>query len=191
MSSILFAITTFVLVLVSDSLYIRAILRGTTKPSRSSFWIWSLVQVLTVASYAASGGGLAVALSAGYSVGFLLIAVLSLSRGEGHWRTLDTLCLFGAVASVAAWWLTRSSEIALILLLVTDGIGFIPTIAKSWRRPQFEDRLAWTLTSIASVTNLFAVQGWTSVDLAYGAYYVAMNGFVTALLWLRPRSVVS
>lgn len=180
------SLITAALVFLSDGMYIVSILKGVTKPSRSSFWVWTLVQGMTAASYFASGGGYAVTLSAAYAVGFLLIAFLSLHHGSGHWERLDTVTILAAVAVMVIWALTGQAVLALMLLLFTDAIGAVPTLKKAWLRPTEESRPAWVLTCLATVVTIFSVQGWQWADKAYLLYMLLVNGSITILL-LRPR----
>ncbi len=187
------SLATLLLVIASDITYVRGIFLGQTKPSRSSYWVWTLVQAMTVVSFGFSGGSLGVTLNAAYAFGFLLYAFLSLKYGEGTWGRIDTICLSLALVAGLAWYLTRSSEIAVYILLAADVIGAIPTLIKSWHRPENEDLWAWILSTVASFTNIFAITGfdfasWDLVFFFHALTYIAINGLIAAAIWLRLRA---
>ncbi len=188
------------LTLVAESIYIFSIFhpgpqRGErTRPSRSTFWIWTLVQAMLAFSYYEAGGGMAAGLSAAYAVSFLLIAILSIWWGYSQWSRIDTACLVGALVSAGLWALTlygfdwhpeRSALLATILLLFTDFLGALPTIKKAHKDPRTEERVAWLLATIAIVVNFFAITDWQTADYLYTPYLFVTNCLVTYLLW-RP-----
>ena len=179
------SIITAVVVFLSEGWYIASIFKGKTKPSRSTFWIWTLVQGMTAASYAASGGEYAIALSVAYAAMFLFIAILSVPYGSGRWSRFDTYACLGALVSASVWVITQSSSTALVFLLATDLIGALPTIKKSHLCPTEEHRWAWCLTLVAIITNMFSVQHWSGADIAYSAYIFAVNAVIVMLV-CRP-----
>lgn len=176
----------FSLVSLSEILYVRAIFRGTTRPSRSTFWVWTLVQALSAASYFASGGGAAALLPLSYAIWFFVIAVLSVRYGDHAWTRLDTGVLVGAFVSAGAWWASGSSELGLIFLMLTDFAGAIPTILKSRHCPEHEDRTAWILTLVANLVDLPAVGARTVLNLVYPLYLFAVNSTIVYFL-VQPR----
>src|SRR3990167_692022 len=137
-------------------IYIAAILRGTTKPNRATWWVLTL-----------------------------MIAILSIKYGEGKWERLDRVCLFGSVGSFLVWMILRSPFYALAVNVFIDFLALIPTVVKSYLRPWAEDKLAWTLTFVASVLNIFALESWDIAISLYPVYLLLINTIVALCLW-RP-----
>ena len=93
-----------ILSLAAYALYIRAIWRGTTKPSRSTWWVLTLVGLLILLSYYAEGARESIWVPIVYVAGLLLVAILSVKRGEGaSWSRIDRWCFTGAVFSMLLW----------------------------------------------------------------------------------------
>lgn len=176
-----------ILSLVAYIIYNIAILRGSTRPSRTTWWILTLVGFLILASYYSEGARTTIWVPLAYLIGPLIIAILSLKYGRGGWRFLDYVCFLGAVVSVVLWFLTSSALIALLVNIFIDFLGLIPTIKKSYFWPRTEDRTAWILETVASVINLFAVQAWMFEIYVYPLYLVAVNGAITFLL-IYPKN---
>ena len=159
-----------VLALTAFVPYIIAILRGSTRPNRATWFIWHDTLWVPVA----------------YVAGPLVVAVLSIKFGEGGWTWLDRLCLFGAAASAPLWWLSGSPLIALVINLLIDALGALPTIRKSYYNPQGEDRTAWALGLAGATVNLFAIEAWSYEIAAYPVYMFVANATIAALV-LVPR----
>jgi hypothetical protein len=166
--------------------YIIAILRGSTRPNRATWFIWTVVGLLLATSYYSSGARHTLWAAASYVVGPFVVAVLSIKFGEGGWTWFDRLCLLGAGASVPLWWLSGSPLVALVINLVIDTLGTLPTIRKSYYNPQREDRTAWALGLAGATVNLFAIEAW-SFEIAAYPIYMFLNAATIAALVLRPR----
>jgi len=177
-----------VISLVAFVPYIFAILRGTTKPNRASWWIWTVVGFMLGASYYSSGADHTIWVPVSYIIGPFVIAILSLKYGEGGWTRFDRTCVIGAGVSALLWWLLSSPLVALCINIVIDAMGALPTIRKAYRVPEGEDRTAWILFSIANTVNLLAIEEWTFAIVSYPIYMFLTAGLI-ALLVLRPRKM--
>lgn len=177
-------------------LYIWAILAGDTKPSRVSWFVWAVLNIVICWSYSSGGATDTWWVALVHAVGCTITFLCSLKKGEGSlkdlyafffgrkhdWQTaLDASCLLGAMLGLVLWWMFNSPAIALTMCIVADCFGLIPTIKKSWLKPKEEDLLAWTLSTIAAVINLFAVEDWSSVFIVSYPVYAAVG---IGIVWL-------
>lgn len=185
MSTILFGQVAGAVSFTAYLLYITTTILGRTKPNRATWWILSLVGFMIAVSYYAGGARETMWVAVSYIAGPLIIAILSLWYGEGKWETLDKICLTGAIISAIIWYFSSSAIIVLSINLLMDFLGLIPTIKKSYLRPNGEDRTAWTLESFAGILNMFAIGTFTFAIILYPLYLLIMNVFVTLLLY-RP-----
>jgi hypothetical protein len=177
-----------VLGLAANPVYVADILRGDTKPSKSTWWMLTSLHVVLTASYYASGARETLWLPIAYAISFLVVAVLSIRYGEAGWRLTDTGCLMAVGCSGLLWWVARSPQLALLLTVCADFFALIPTIEKAYARPWTENRAAWLMASAAAALNVLAVETWTLSIAAYPAYVLAVNALITLLI-IRPRRV--
>lgn len=167
--------------------YNLSILRGITKPNRATWWILTLVGMIIVVSYYAEGARRTMWVPVTYIIGPFIVALLAIPYGVGGWTIFDRACLSGAGLSLVIWFLTGSVLIVLLMNLLMDFFGIMPTILKSYLRPKEEDVTAWVLSTIASVFNLLAVERWEFAIAVYPVYMLIGNGIITLLLFLSPR----
>ena len=161
--------------------YIPAILKGDTKPNRASWWIWGGIGVLIVASYYVLGARGTIWVPISEAIGPVVIALFSIKYGEGGWTRLDRWCLVGAGIGTLLWWFTSSALIGLVFYLFIDLMAVIPTIKKSFHRPENEDKEAWGLAFAGQLLNLFAVEKATFSILLYPIYMIITNGAIFGL----------
>jgi hypothetical protein len=173
-------------------IYVISIFRGETKPSRSTWWILTLVGVLIFATSFAIGATESMWIQIVYIVGPLFIAILSLSSKYGYKTKLllvDKISLVGAIVCGAIWIFFNSPFIAFLGGIVVDFIGLIPTIQKSYVDPEKENPFAWSIETIASLINALGIGAWFTLEdknWIYALYFLLINGTISLLL-LRPR----
>ncbi|MEI7719729.1 MAG: hypothetical protein WCI89_00775 [bacterium] len=163
--------------IVPTFFYIRAMLRGETKPDRVTWWILALESGMISASYLATGAHETAWVPLAYTFGSLTCAFFSLKYGEGSFRlhTLDRVSLAGALLSALVWWSLSAPFPALMMNICVDFIGFLPTFIKAYKRPWTEDKTAWIIVTAASLLNLFAVSAWTLAIALYPVYVFVYN----------------
>ncbi|MEI8339718.1 MAG: hypothetical protein WCF94_03570 [bacterium] len=172
-----------VIAFIAYIIYVIAILKGESKPNRATWFIWTFVGLILAASYYYSGAGNTIWVPFMEFIGPLIVALLSIKYGEGGLTDkTDLICLFGAVASLILWGVFDSPVVALITNLAVDAFALIPTIKKSYLRPEGEDFWAWFGTGTADTMNLFAIERFTFGVMAYPIYMLALDLVIILLL---------
>ncbi len=170
-------------------IYIIAIVRGFTKPSRTTWWIWSALGIIIGFSYFLSGAEDTIWVPLGEVIGPLAIAILSIKYGVGGWTPIDKFAIIGSLVSLVLWGISGSALVALVASLSIDFLAVIPTVFKTYYNPQEEDRLAWSLTGIGNFLNLFAVEKWIFAIAVYPVYAAVIDGVVLALLFRKKKNL--
>jgi hypothetical protein len=185
---ILFSATASFLAILSYYPYIKGILKGKTKPNRATFLIWTVIGVVEIISYLASGGGLASGLLIAYTVGTGLIFVMSIKYGVGGGSLLDITCLLGALVGVLGWVITKNPHVALSLSIIAGMFGYLPTFKKVYLTPKTENTSHWVLCGVAAVFNIFAISKWSLFTASAPVYLLICDGAL-ALLTLFPKAL--
>lgn len=165
--------------------YIAEIVQGKTRPNRATWWIWTVVGAMLCGSYYASGARHTLWVPVSYVIGPLVTALLSLKYGEGGWEPFDRNCLGASLLSLVVWWLARSPLVALVANIGIDLLGALPTIRKSYREPEAESLLSWTVFLVADALNLYAMGAWTLATSLYPVYLFTLAA-VLVMLMARP-----
>ncbi len=122
----------------SAYLYIRDIFRGNTKPHTYTWIIWSIVTAIGFLGQWYTGGGAgswATGVTACYC---FIILFLCFKYGTSDITKFDLLCLVLAITSIVPWLFSHNILWSVILATITDLLGFLPTIRKTWRAPRSE-----------------------------------------------------
>jgi hypothetical protein len=174
------------LVGVADSLpYLRDILRGSTRPHRGTWLIWSLLAILAYSAQRADGASWSVALTATQAVFTGLIFALGIRRGEGGLGGADLALIAIALAGVAGWIVAREPVVAVACVIVADLSATAMMLPKAYRDPGSETLSTFALASVAGALAAGAVGDLDVSLLLYPVYYCLANASVALLLHVR------
>lgn len=119
------------------------------------------------------------------TIGSTTVAILALVKGERGWSKIDQVCLGGAVIGMILWTLTHNANIAIVITMGVMMIGAVPTLKSAWVNPLAENALAWTLYAVGCVVGLMAVTEWTVAGSLQPMVFMAIDGPICAVVWLR------
>lgn len=165
--------------------YILATLRGTNRPNRATWIIWTAVGLTLLVSYGAAGAKETIWVAVANVAAFGAVLGLSFKYGEGGWTPFDAACLFGAAFGFVLWWWFDSPVPTLFFGLFIDLMGALPTIRKSYVNPKSEDLFTWILFLAANAINLLAIREWDMIVASYPVYMIAITGVIVGVLAVR------
>ena len=101
------------------------------------------------------------------------------------------LSLGGALLALLLWWLTSEPLLAVILITLTDALGFLPTLRKGYNKPYEETLSTWIVSSFKWIIGIIALETLTLTTWLYPAALVVINGSFVIVLIVRRRHVHS
>lgn len=183
-----FSALAFVLFLVAFLPYMRAIILRETKPAKSSWTVWGILDFIVFVTMWKQGVLNSQILAAVLGAGF--IVVLSLKFGEGGWTLQDKICLLGAAVGIVLWYVFDSPFLAMMTSLAVILWAAIPTFIGAWKNPAGENRMAWMLFWLSCVAALLAVPSWTIAYAASPVTFFLIESVMVCLLFIRPWFIV-
>lgn len=137
--------------------YIRDIIKGAARPEQSSWLIWLMEYVVLFAAQVAKGATSTLWLIGLQLAGVAVIFALSLRYGSGGFDRLRQGLVMGVAAALLAWYIAGSATVAIVLLMVVEGVGVALTAVKAYRDPESETMLPWMMIGSAGFLAIFAV----------------------------------
>ena len=177
-----------------SSVYIRDTLRGTTKPNRVSYFLWSLAPLI----------GTGAALSAHADVwatvrifmsGFmpLLIFLISFVNRQSYWKltTFDLLCGVCSVIALIVWGIADSPRSAILFAAIADGFACIPTLRKAWSYPETETGIAYITSFFAALIIIPAIPVWNIENSAFQIYLLTANTLLLLSVYRKKLPIIN
>jgi hypothetical protein len=179
------------LVGIADTIpYIRDTLRGSTRPHRGTWMIWSSLAVVVCLSQRADGASWSLLMAATQAVLTTLIFLLAIRRGEGGVSAAERLMIAIAAGGVVAWIVADQPIVATTCVVAADLLGAAMMAPKAYRDPHSETLSTFALASVAGALATGAVGSADPALLLYPAYFCLVNGAIALLIHERRRRPV-
>ena len=92
------------------------------------------------------------------------------------------MCLLGASIALIPWLALDNAELALYMIIFVDVLAVFPTLKKAITDPESEDKTYWSLSFLAAIINLFAIERWAPEIAAFPIYcFLGAGAIVLAL----------
>lgn len=167
--------------------YLRDLFRGKTRPHVFSWFIWGLMTAIGFFAQISEGAGAGAWIGAFTASVSFFIAIYALRRGEKNITPLDWASFLGAVLAIAFWMITKEPLVAVILIVIIDALGFVPTFRKSYTKPHEETLVSYFLNGTKFIPALFALEVFSPTTALYPIYLVVANYSFVAMLMTRRK----
>lgn len=169
--------------------YFRDILKGKTRPHIYSWSLWGLLTILLVALQIKGGAGPATWITAAAGLLCLGVVILGMKNGKKDITRSDTVVATLSLIAIAFWLVADQPIISIILVMVADGLAFIPTIRKSWHQPHSETLSLYVTNALRFILALAAVETYTFLSAAWICFWAVGNALFSILLLVRRKQV--
>lgn len=169
--------------------YYRDILRGKTHPHIYSWSLWGLLTVLIVALQIKGGAGPATFVTAAAGLLCIGVVILGLKYGKRDITTSDKVVAVLGLIAIGFWLIVDQPVISIILVVIADLLAFLPTVRKSWYKPQSETLSLYVTNTLRFALALIAVKQYTILSSLWLAVWVIGNGLFSAMLAVRRKHI--
>ncbi|RJP43629.1 hypothetical protein C4587_02720 [Candidatus Parcubacteria bacterium] len=169
--------------------YFADIFRGRTKPHAFSWLVWGVITAIGFAAQFSEKGGAGTWVTGFSALVCFAIFSLALAKGDRRFVFFDWANLFGAGAAIFLWWFTGGPLLSVLLVILIDILGFLPTYRKAFFKPHEETAITFALNSLKFAVSIPALGAFTLVTLLYPSYLVLSNGLFVLFLLLRRRQL--
>ncbi|MCA9330926.1 hypothetical protein KC957_02680 [Candidatus Saccharibacteria bacterium] len=183
------AVISVIMTIFGYSFYFRDIFAGKTKPHAFSWLVWGTLTGIAFFGQLADGAGAGAWVTATTSLISLVIFFLALQRGEKEIKFSDKLNLLGAGVALVLWAVTSGPLLSIILITIIDFLGFLPTIRKSYYKPQEETLIHYVFAGLKFVLGIMALDNYTVVTYLYPLSLVLANWWFIIFLVVRRKQL--
>ena len=177
------------LTVVNTVPYVRDIRRGTTRPHRGAWLVWSALGATAFVSQLADGGTWSLAMVGVQTILTTFVLLLSLRRGTGGVGRYDLTIMGAAGLGIVGWVISDDPAVATSLVVGADSAGLVLMLPKTWRDPWSETLSTYALASAAGVLSAAAVGGLDASLVLYPAYFAVANGAMATVIATRRRAM--
>jgi hypothetical protein len=173
--------------LIGILFYIKETLKGTTKPNKITWLLWSLAPL--IAASAAFANGVRWSVLPVFMAGFgpLLVFIASFINKKSYWKLgiFDYLCGLFSVLALVLWGITNEPNIAIVFSIASDGFAAIPTLVKAWKYPETESMGPYAATIFSVLISFAAIKIWNFSSLAFPIYLFVICTLLIIAIYRR------
>lgn len=173
--------------------YLNGTVRGTVKPNRVSWFIWTLAPLTAFFAEMSQGVGLRSLMT--FTVGFnpLLIFVASFIHKDSAWNLtrFDLICGGLSLAGLLLWYVTRVGNIAIAFSIAADALAALPTLRKAYHAPETENYHGFLTAAVSGVITLLTIKTWNVQTYAFPLYIVLVCMVLVVTIKFRVGRLIS
>lgn len=168
--------------------YFRDLFKKVIQPHPVSWFLWSFIGFVNLVFYKDTGATYTQLIAYTSFIIPLLIFIFSFRNWKNGFTKLDLFCLAVSVCSLIVGLSYNNPVLGLTLnILVSDFLAFIPTIVKTFKKPDSESMSTWLITVIANILTIIVINKWTFGIAVLPVYTFIMNGVVLLIILLKNR----
>lgn len=175
---------------VADTLpYLRDMRRGTTRPHRGTWLVWSVLAIGACLAHGAEGVRWSLLMLLVQAILTSLVLCLAVRSGVGGLSRRELLMLGMAGMGIVGWAVAGDPLVATLCIIAADLTGFLLMAPKAWRDPGSETGSTFALAALSGVLALGAVGSPALTLLLYPAWYAVSNGVLASIIVVRASRV--
>jgi len=187
MNEVVGAITVLMTIIIC-SFYIRDTIKGKITPHPLSWGIWLIITCTVFLAQISDNAGPGAWMNGVVTLINLIILTLSLKNGLGIIRKLDVIVFSLAIIAILTWIITSSPFYSVIILVVANTLGFIPTFRKSFHQPYSEPIYLYSIGFFRHGLSIIALSNYSIITALSPAMLVIINFLVAMfLIWRRYK----
>ncbi|HEY4963886.1 MAG TPA: hypothetical protein VIH90_04285 [Candidatus Saccharimonadales bacterium] len=183
------ALVATALIVIAYIPYIRDVLKKKTHPHAYSWFISGSLTLIAFGLQVSKGAGWGAVPTFVGGLAGLLIFTLCFIKKRSPITKSDTLFFLLALIAAGLWLIANQPVLSIILLSAADILSFIPTIRKSWKKPNQETVFFYFVSSLRFTLATIAVQQYSVVTVLYPAIGAVADVCTGAYLLIRRRIV--
>ncbi|HUQ84923.1 MAG TPA: hypothetical protein VM077_01240 [Candidatus Limnocylindrales bacterium] len=169
--------------------YIISILRGRTKPHRTTRFVVLVVANITTLSLIAQDSSVAIWIASIATIFSWIVFLLSLKYGIGGWSKTDIACLIIALLGIYVWKITNNPQLAFFASIIADFIGMLPAFIRTYRHPRTEGIGFYAIDAVGAGLNLLAISAWLPQEYIYPLYYLFLDACMLTLIFRQKIKI--
>jgi len=188
----LFSALALLLTLAAFIPYIRSIVRSHIRPHVFSWIIWgSTTLIVFFAQLAAHAGIGAWPIGVSGCLSIIVATLAFIKRGDIEITRSDYVFFISALASIPLWVVTDDPTSAVVVLPVTDLLGFGPTIRKAFVDPRSESLMFFLLFAARNYLVVLALQHYSLATVLFPATIGTTCVILIVMISYRRRVLYS
>lgn len=173
--------------LIAGIWYIVSTAQGKIQPNRVSWFLWALADMTAFFAEIKQGVGIQSLLTLFVGLGPILVLTASFMNKKAYWKIwkLDLICGAFSLIGLTLWIITQVGNIAIVFSILADASASLPTIVKSYRKPESESSLMYWGVVLLGILTVLTIRKWSFAEAAFPIYITLINSLIASLVLFK------
>ncbi|MFA6386521.1 MAG: hypothetical protein WCW04_02005 [Candidatus Paceibacterota bacterium] len=186
---IIMSVVVVALTFIGYAPYIRDVIKNKTTPHSFTWLVWSFATGITFALQISGGAGLGALATLSATIICFSIFILGVIKKNKDIVYLDFVFLGFSFVALFLWVVVKQPVFSIILIVLVDVLGFLPTVRKSWKNPHSETLFSYKLNVIRQILTIFALQQYSILTWLSPAVWAIVNLLFSIMLIIRRKII--
>ena len=183
-----FAIIAAVIAIGGNIPYLRDVIVKRIAPHPYTWLVWTIVSGITLFGQIVKGAGIGALPTAMAELFTVAIFILSLQHGFKNIRKIDNYFLAVALGGLIPWVITRDPTLSVVIAVSIDLVAFVPTIRKTWRKPQSETPILFGANVLRHILTLLSLNSYNIATTLHSIAMIVTNSIMTLIILFKKPS---
>ncbi len=183
----LIAVAASLLAIVGNVPYLRDIVKKRVEPHPYTWLVWTVVSCIIFFGQVAKGAGIGALPTAASEIFTVIIFFFSLRHGFKNIRKIDAVFLAIALLGIIPWILTKDPTVSVVIAVSIDLVAFMPTIRKTWNRPETETPILYGMNVLRHILMLFSLEAYNIATTLHSIAMIVTNTLMTVLIMRKKK----
>jgi len=169
--------------------YLKDVFAGKTKPHAFSWLVWLVLTAIGFFIQIQNGAGAGAWFNGLMVIICAIILVFGFIKGRKEIVFVDWISMILAFIAIYYWLIIKEPTLSIILVILADSLGTIPTIRKSYVHPYSETLETYAINVFRVTIAIFALEKFSFLTASYHIYMIIANLAVVIVLALRRKNL--
>jgi len=182
------AVIAAIIAIAGNIPYLRDTITKRVTPHPYTWFVWTIVSGITLFGQIVKGAGAGALPTAVAELFTILIFALSLRHGFKNVRKIDHYFLAIALLGLIPWLITNDPTVSVIIAVSIDLVAFMPTIRKTWLKPQTETPVLFSANVLRHILTLLSLSSYNIATTLHSIAMIITNTIMTLIILFKKPS---
>ncbi|HKX73307.1 MAG TPA: hypothetical protein VJM32_04805 [Candidatus Saccharimonadales bacterium] len=169
--------------------YLINTVKDKTRPNIVTWFTWTLINGINTAAAFSDGAWQTAIYTGAGTIATGAIVAVGVKHGFKKYTPFDIACQIVALLGIPLWLLTGQPELAVLILLVVDFAGGLPTLRHAFKAPREETWQTFGASALGGALILVSLERFDVVALTMPLYIFLFDLTVLLTIFWRRRKV--
>ncbi|MBI5357509.1 hypothetical protein HZB74_01540 [Candidatus Saccharibacteria bacterium] len=180
-----FALVAVIIAICGYIPYLRDAYKKRVTPHPYTWLVWSIVTGITFFGQLVKGAGIGALPTLASEIFSITILLFSLRHGFKNIAKIDHFFLIVSLLGLIPWILTKDPTISVIIAVSIDLVAFMPTIRKTWKKPESETPILYSANVLRHILTIFSLQSYNIATMLHSVAMILTNSIMTGIILFK------